>query len=80
MLNGLSLGEPRKGLLIVPRHRNHMASKESLQSKLDVFKSQLTQLIANTNALQGAIQVLEQLIVEEDAPVPEVVEKKKKDK
>jgi hypothetical protein len=57
-----------------------MASKESLQSKLDVFKSQLTQLIANTNALQGAIQVLEQLIVEEDAPVPEVVEKKKKDK
>jgi phage shock protein A len=56
-----------------------MPSKESLQTKLDTFKSQLLQLQANSNALQGAIQMLEQLIAEEDTPAA-VVEKKKKDK
>lgn len=57
-----------------------MASKESLEKKLETFKSQLTQLIANINALQGAIQVIEQLIAEEDAPVEVVEKKQKKDK
>ena len=51
-----------------------MASKESLEQKLEALKRQLTQLQANSNAVQGAIQVLEQLIAEEDAPV--VAEKK----
>ena len=56
-----------------------MVSKESLQTKLETFKSQLTQLQANSNALHGAIQVLEQLIAEEDIPAEVVTKKSKKE-
>ena len=48
-----------------------MITKEKLQERLDTYKSQREQLTANANALAGAIQILEQVLIEFDTPEPD---------
>jgi len=43
-------------------------TKESLEAKIKGLRDQQTQLIGNVNAVAGAIQLAEQLLIEISAP------------
>jgi hypothetical protein len=43
-----------------------MVSKEKVQARLEDLKKQRETLLANINAIAGAIQICEQLLADED--------------